>query len=120
MIARIKKKADELRKTAKSKAKSAANAFVEKLDDLVETEAEKRAEAARKEQTALLVDLERKNTSMLARINQLKDDNEQLRQTCENRMKALRAARNAKNIAIVCAWVFGGAFAGLLIYSLVG
>ena len=57
---------------------------------------------------------------MLARINQLKDDNEQLRQTCENRMKALRAARNAKNIAIVCAWVFGGAFAGLLIYSLVG
>ena len=59
MIARIKKKADELRKTAKSKAKSAANAFVEKLDDLVETEAEKRAAVARKEQEALIGDLER-------------------------------------------------------------
>ena len=116
MIARIKKKADELRKTAKSKAKHAANAFVEKLDDLVETEAEKRAAIARKEQAEMLVDLESKNTALLDRLNQLKADNERLRQTAEDRLKALRAARSSRTTAMVAAWVCAAAFAGTVLY----
>ena len=120
MIARMKKKADELRKTAKSKAKHATNAFIEKLDDLVETEAEKRAEKARKEQAQMLGEMQEKNTGLLKRINQLKADNEQLRQTAEDRLASLRAARSAKNTAVAAAWVFGVSLAALGVYVLVG
>lgn len=103
----VKTEVRRIAKVAQEKARGYLNSLAEQVDDLVTTEAEKRADEARADQAAVLQQLERDNTMMRKQLAAAHADVERLRGTARDAKIDLQSLRGAYSTAVAAAWVLG-------------